>query len=611
MGNTSNTSNATNITIIQRNGSNNMTKSPNRTVSYIVEHYTAGTTSKNGSARGNADWFNNVSAQASADFIVDDNEIVQFNGDILNQYCWAVGGNKYSTSGGSLYGQAKNANCISIEICSNNKTGKMTYANDPNYYFTDASINNAITLTKYLMTKYSIPTSHVIRHYDVNGKQCPGIVGWNKETGSETEWERFKTKIGDKSSSTSTNTGDNTGSTNISYYRVRKTWADSASQLGAYTSLENAKNNCPSGYSVYDENGKMVYRNNQTSAKPNTGDTDSGNNGTTGTTSNNGTQPSDITGNEAKKASQLLELVHKCDSSGILYSVTTAQMILESGYVTTDLATNACNCFGMKCSLSGNTWSTVWDGKSKYTKKTAEQDANGNTYYITADFRKYPNLEKSIQDHACYLTGAKNGSKLRYDGLTKCTDYKSAITLIKNGGYATDTQYVSKVCNIILKYGLDKYDDEIISKINSGSSGSNSGSGTSTSVTPYRVATNYSNGTYSGQVGAYDILDNAKNKANSTAKENKQTYHVYDNNGSLVYTAKYESSDSSSATSYQVKVERDDLRIRKEATTSSDAVGYIKQGIYTIIDEKPADGYTWGKLKSGVGWIALKYVTKI
>ena len=48
----------------------------------------------------------------------------------------------------------------------------------------------------------------------------------------------------------------------------------------------------------------------------------------------------------------------------------------------------------MKCSLSGNTWSgSSWDGKSKYTKKTQEQNADGSYETITADFRKYPCIE--------------------------------------------------------------------------------------------------------------------------------------------------------------------------------------------------------------------------
>ena len=42
-------------------------------------------------------------------------------------------------------------------------------------------------------------------------------------------------------------------------YRVRKSWADSKSQIGAYSSLENAKKVCKDGYTVYDESGKAVY----------------------------------------------------------------------------------------------------------------------------------------------------------------------------------------------------------------------------------------------------------------------------------------------------------------------------------------------------------------
>ena len=44
-------------------------------------------------------------------------------------------------------------------------------------------------------------------------------------------------------------------------YRVRKSWADAKSQLGAYSSLENAKKVCKTGYSVFDANGNVVYTN--------------------------------------------------------------------------------------------------------------------------------------------------------------------------------------------------------------------------------------------------------------------------------------------------------------------------------------------------------------
>lgn len=47
------------------------------------------------------------------------------------------------------------------------------------------------------MQKYNIDANHVIRHYDVNGKPCPGIYGWNAETGNESKWQNFLSRIND------------------------------------------------------------------------------------------------------------------------------------------------------------------------------------------------------------------------------------------------------------------------------------------------------------------------------------------------------------------------------------------------------------------------------
>lgn len=42
-------------------------------------------------------------------------------------------------------------------------------------------------------------------------------------------------------------------------YRVRKSWSDAKSQIGAFSSLENAKKACKSRYAVFDSSGKQVY----------------------------------------------------------------------------------------------------------------------------------------------------------------------------------------------------------------------------------------------------------------------------------------------------------------------------------------------------------------
>lgn len=154
--------------------------------------------------------------------------------------------------------------------------------------------------------------------------------------------------------------------------------------------------------------------------------------------------------------------------TGVLASVTIAQAILESAFGSSELAAKANNLFGMKATLSGNNWSSDWDGRT-YTKKTKEQNKNGEEYTVTAAFRKYSDYAASIKDHSDYLTGAKNGSVLRYAGLVGCKDYKTAITIIKNGGYATDVNYVAKICNIIRVWNLTKYD--VKDTVNTGNAG--------------------------------------------------------------------------------------------------------------------------------------------
>lgn len=177
-----------------------ISKAPNREIKYLAIHFTAGSSSKAGSAKSVKHVFE--SRKASADFAVDDQDLVQFNPDLKNYYCWAVG------DGNGKYG-VTNKNSISIEICSSLKKGtSAAVPNHSGWYFTDAALENAVKLSKYLMKKYNIPIDRVIRHYDASRKICPGLVGWNdgtlyKEDGSKTkeknnsnEWIKFKKKLG-------------------------------------------------------------------------------------------------------------------------------------------------------------------------------------------------------------------------------------------------------------------------------------------------------------------------------------------------------------------------------------------------------------------------------
>ena len=145
-------------------------------------------------------------------------------------------------------------------------------------------------------------------------------------------------------------------------------------------------------------------------------------------------------------------------ANGILASITLAQAILESGWGRSELAVNANNLFGMKKSLSGNTWTgSTWDGKSVYSKETKEVYASGPAT-VQADFRAYKSWQESVSDHSAYLLGAKKGNSLRYEGLKGCADYRKAAQIIKDGGYATSPTYVEKLCSIIEEWKLTQYD---------------------------------------------------------------------------------------------------------------------------------------------------------
>ena len=235
-------------------------------------------------------------------------------------------------------------------------------------------------------------------------------------------------------------------------YIVRKSWNDAKSQLGAYKNLDNAKAECPNGYTVYDSNGNAVYFNIQDN-KPNN------------TTIDNSSAPTKAP--EAVDVNNLKNMTHdafiqyignlaKADKNGILPSITIAQAILESSWGTSELSTKANNLFGMKKSLSGNNWGSEWDGKI-YAVKTKEEE-NGNIIEILADFRSYNSIAESVKDHNKYLANAKNGNKLRYNGMIGAKDYKTAAQLLVSGGYATDSKYADKLCNIIEKYNLDTFD---------------------------------------------------------------------------------------------------------------------------------------------------------
>lgn len=151
---------------------------------YIVVHYTA---NDGDTAAGNAGYFAANRVGASAHYFVDDGNIVSSVPE--DTAAWAVGGKKWpdcgETGGGTLYGLCGNGNSVSVELCDTLRDGK--------YDFTEATLRNAAELIRELMAKYGVTPDRVVRHFDVNGKHCPGLAGWwGRDDG---EWKKFKERL--------------------------------------------------------------------------------------------------------------------------------------------------------------------------------------------------------------------------------------------------------------------------------------------------------------------------------------------------------------------------------------------------------------------------------
>ena len=196
-------------------GTTNTNYLANRSVEWIACHYTAGTTSKKGSALNLASCYKAGSISASSDFTVDDATVVQYNKDIKNRYTWGVGGNLYpsmSTSlGGKYYGICKNSNCINIEVCSNKVNKKSLLATDTDWYFTDSELDLTAQLIAKLMKEFNIDINHVIMHHEVTGKLCPAM--WTQKESQLVNWYNFKKKVESYYGGTSSTTTNNSSTT--------------------------------------------------------------------------------------------------------------------------------------------------------------------------------------------------------------------------------------------------------------------------------------------------------------------------------------------------------------------------------------------------------------
>lgn len=174
--------------INQYHGSYNRSRR-NVSIKYLNIHYTGGT----GSAKNNCIYFSGGNRNASADYFVDDSGIWEYNDPASGYYTWAVG------DGRGRYG-ITNSNSINVEVVNNGGA------------FSEQEISYLCELVPYLMNKFGIPASNVMRHYDASRKHCPVYYVDNNR------WNELRQRItnGQAPAVTTNNTSTSSGSSSYS-----------------------------------------------------------------------------------------------------------------------------------------------------------------------------------------------------------------------------------------------------------------------------------------------------------------------------------------------------------------------------------------------------------
>ena len=119
---------------------------------------------------------------------------------------------------------------------------------------------------------------------------------------------------------------------------------------------------------------------------------------------------------------------------GIPASITMAQALLESAAGKSELAVNARNHFGIKCT-------SEWFGGVYYY----DDDSKGEC------FRQYYDAAESFKDHSVFLKRPRYATCFEI----AVQDYEGWAYRLRECGYATDPLYATKLIKIIQDYRLD------------------------------------------------------------------------------------------------------------------------------------------------------------
>lgn len=155
-------------------------------------------------------------------------------------------------------GGSSNNTHIGFEICEDDLTDATYFAK---------VYKEAVELCAYLCKEYGLTEKNIICHCEGYKQGIASnhgdVMHWFPKHGKSMDTFRADVKELLSSDEKEEEKPAQTHPEKLTsgYYRVRKTWADKKSQVGAYRVLTNAKAVCDAhpGFSVYDNSGNVVY----------------------------------------------------------------------------------------------------------------------------------------------------------------------------------------------------------------------------------------------------------------------------------------------------------------------------------------------------------------
>lgn len=236
-------------------------------VDTITIHCTAG--NKNSTASGTVDYWTSHNIDASAQYVVGgDGSVCQ---NVLEaDRAWTTGGLKAAQMKkmGRNYetGSENDYHSITIEVASNSAGTEITqkalektidlvtdickrHGKTKALWFGD----NAAKMVNYKPAPQEMKFTW---HRWFAQKACPGQYIMDH---MQYIIDTVNARLAEQPQPQPTPTPTPTPKPASTLYKVRKSWKDAKSQIGAYKVLENAKKACKEGYSVFDNNGNVVY----------------------------------------------------------------------------------------------------------------------------------------------------------------------------------------------------------------------------------------------------------------------------------------------------------------------------------------------------------------